>query len=101
MASPTVDEHHHMAELNTFPPVAGEKVLGERDGTIEEKEEAMIGTMGALPELDRKEEKRVVRKMDMHLIPLVMMLYLFSYLDRINIGNARYVPTRLLYAFVF
>ena len=27
-------------------------------------------------------EKRLIRKLDMHLIPLVMMLYLFSFLDR-------------------
>jgi hypothetical protein len=28
------------------------------------------------------DEKRLVRKLDMHLIPLVMALYLFSFLDR-------------------
>jgi len=27
-------------------------------------------------------EKRLVRKLDRHLIPLVMLLYLFSFLDR-------------------
>jgi hypothetical protein len=27
-------------------------------------------------------EKKLVRKLDMHLIPLVMALYLFSFLDR-------------------
>ena len=27
-------------------------------------------------------EKHLVRKLDMHLIPLVMLLYLFSFLDR-------------------
>ncbi|EFX00856.1 major facilitator superfamily transporter [Grosmannia clavigera kw1407] len=34
-------------------------------------------------------EKQLVRKMDWALIPLVMLLYLFSFLDRVNIGNAR------------
>ncbi|KAF4119565.1 Major Facilitator Superfamily [Geosmithia morbida] len=34
-------------------------------------------------------EKRLVRKLDMHLVPLVMVLYLLSFLDRVNIGNAR------------
>ena len=28
------------------------------------------------------EEKRLVRKLDLYLIPLVMSLYLFSFLDR-------------------
>ncbi|RFU75244.1 mfs transporter [Trichoderma arundinaceum] len=35
------------------------------------------------------DEKRLVRKLDLYIIPLVMALYLFSFLDRVNIGNAR------------
>ncbi|KAH8162348.1 hypothetical protein CIB48_g5896 [Xylaria polymorpha] len=35
------------------------------------------------------EEQKLVRKLDLHLIPLVMLLYTFSFLDRVNIGNAR------------
>ncbi|KAK1990563.1 major facilitator superfamily transporter [Colletotrichum falcatum] len=38
---------------------------------------------------DAAAEKMIVRKLDMHIIPLVMLLYLFSFLDRVNIGNAR------------
>ncbi|RFU26658.1 hypothetical protein B7463_g9683, partial [Scytalidium lignicola] len=34
-------------------------------------------------------EARVVRKLDKHLLPLVMGLYLLAYLDRSNIGNAK------------
>ncbi|KAH8814833.1 MFS transporter-like protein [Xylogone sp. PMI_703] len=34
-------------------------------------------------------EARVVRKLDTRLVPLVMGLYLLSYLDRSNIGNAK------------
>ncbi|KAH6971703.1 major facilitator superfamily domain-containing protein [Ilyonectria sp. MPI-CAGE-AT-0026] len=34
-------------------------------------------------------ERRLVRKLDLHIIPLIMALYLFSFLDRVNIGNAR------------
>ncbi|CAD6454357.1 d784c3a0-d163-423c-926f-9ec128be12a0 [Sclerotinia trifoliorum] len=39
--------------------------------------------------IDPEIEKRVVRKLDKRLIPLVMLLYLLSYLDRSNIGNAK------------
>ncbi|KAF7863211.1 hypothetical protein EAF04_007293 [Stromatinia cepivora] len=39
--------------------------------------------------IDPEIEKRVVRKLDKKLIPLVMLLYLLSYLDRSNIGNAK------------
>ncbi|EEY17356.1 high-affinity nicotinic acid transporter [Verticillium alfalfae VaMs.102] len=34
-------------------------------------------------------EEKLVRKLDLYLIPLVMLLYLMSFLDRVNIGNAR------------
>lgn len=34
-------------------------------------------------------EKKLVRKLDLHLIPFVMLAYLLSFLDRVNIGNAR------------
>ncbi|KAK6069557.1 major facilitator superfamily transporter [Seiridium cupressi] len=35
------------------------------------------------------DEKKLVTKLDRHLIPLIMLLYTFSFLDRVNIGNAR------------
>ncbi|KAI6091472.1 MFS general substrate transporter [Hypoxylon rubiginosum] len=38
--------------------------------------------------IDAALEKRVRRKIDYHLVPLVMGLYLVSFLDRSNIGNA-------------
>ncbi|KAB5572170.1 major facilitator superfamily domain-containing protein [Coniochaeta sp. 2T2.1] len=40
-------------------------------------------------EIDPAAEKRLVRKLDIHIIPLVLLLYLFSFLDRVNIGNAK------------
>ncbi|KAH9919825.1 major facilitator superfamily domain-containing protein [Fomitopsis serialis] len=35
------------------------------------------------------EEKRLVRKLDMRIMPIACILYLFAYLDRSNLGNAR------------
>ncbi|KAF8893538.1 major facilitator superfamily domain-containing protein [Infundibulicybe gibba] len=35
------------------------------------------------------DQKRVLRKMDLHILPFVSLLYLLSFLDRSNIGNAR------------
>ena len=32
------------------------------------------------------EEKKMVRKMDWHIMPIVVALYLMSFLDRVNIG---------------
>lgn len=38
---------------------------------------------------DPIEAKRVIRKIDLRLIPLLMLLYTLTFLDRVNIGNAR------------
>ncbi|KAH8884059.1 MFS general substrate transporter [Thozetella sp. PMI_491] len=40
-------------------------------------------------DIDLAEERALVRKLDWNIIPTVMGLYLFSFLDRVNIGNAR------------
>ncbi|KAJ9478483.1 putative High-affinity nicotinic acid transporter (putative) [Pseudozyma hubeiensis] len=40
------------------------------------------------PAEEEEEERRLVRKIDMRLVPCVWVMYLFSYLDRSNIGNA-------------
>ncbi|GKZ96520.1 hypothetical protein AnigIFM59636_011035 [Aspergillus niger] len=36
-----------------------------------------------------EEEKALVKKIDMTLLPTVWVMYLLSYLDRTNIGNAK------------
>jgi hypothetical protein len=38
--------------------------------------------------IDPEEERRLVRKLDWRLIPWLCLLYLISFLDRTNIGNA-------------
>jgi len=35
------------------------------------------------------DEKKVLRKMDLHILPMLALLYLLSFLDRGNIGNAK------------
>ncbi|KAF1346408.1 high-affinity nicotinic acid transporter-like protein [Lizonia empirigonia] len=42
-----------------------------------------------LGEVDPILEAKLVRKLDVYIIPVVMLLYLLSFLDRVNIGNAR------------
>ncbi|KAI0090141.1 MFS general substrate transporter [Irpex rosettiformis] len=36
-----------------------------------------------------EEEKRLVRKLDLRIMPILSIVYLFAYLDRSNLGNAR------------
>ncbi|GKZ26503.1 hypothetical protein AbraIFM66951_002584 [Aspergillus brasiliensis] len=39
--------------------------------------------------LEHINERKLLRKMDLHIMPMLTLLYLFSFLDRGNIGNAR------------
>ncbi|KAI1906011.1 hypothetical protein LOZ12_005886 [Ophidiomyces ophidiicola] len=43
----------------------------------------------SLVRLDPLREQALMRKIDMHIVPFLVVLYLFSFLDRVNIGNAR------------
>ncbi|PMB68162.1 putative transporter [Beauveria bassiana] len=59
------------------------------DGSTREVVENGSDGWEAREEEPAVDEKKLVRKLDLYLIPLIMMLYLFSFLDRVNIGNAR------------
>ncbi|KAI6151366.1 hypothetical protein EDD17DRAFT_1513506 [Pisolithus thermaeus] len=37
------------------------------------------------------EDRRITRKVDLRLLPILTLLYLLSFLDRSNIGNAKYI----------
>jgi MFS family permease len=39
--------------------------------------------------IDHHAEAKLVRKLDLFIIPITMLLYILSFLDRVNIGNAR------------
>ncbi|KAI9842839.1 MAG: hypothetical protein M1837_006860 [Sclerophora amabilis] len=40
-------------------------------------------------QMAQKEEKMIVRKIDLNILPILTVLFLFSFLDRTSIGNAR------------
>ncbi|KAL0961157.1 hypothetical protein HGRIS_006129 [Hohenbuehelia grisea] len=42
-------------------------------------------------DFDTPEDRKLVRKIDLRLIPILTLLYLLSFLDRTNIGNARII----------
>ena len=44
---------------------------------------------GASNEFGHVNPKKVLAKLDLHLIPVVFLLYLLSFMDRANIGNAK------------
>lgn len=45
-------------------------------------EKAEVSSSDSLPFIDPEKEKALVRKIDWHVIPLVMLLYLNSFIDR-------------------
>ncbi|RSL49944.1 hypothetical protein CEP54_012169 [Fusarium duplospermum] len=63
--------------------------------SLEAEYSTMDGIMAVAPGphnnlyIDEQAEKKLLRKLDRWIIPPVMLLYLFSFLDRVNIGNAR------------
>jgi hypothetical protein len=73
-----------MTEEKHNPSVVQEK------GTVE-LYETISTTSDSEPEhlFDEKATSRLVRKIDLRLLPFLALLYLLSFLDRTNIGNAR------------
>jgi hypothetical protein len=63
-------------------PLSNEKA---RDGSIDEKD-AQIGTSEEI-HIDQVAEKRLIRKLDLMLSPMMMLIFLVAYLDRSNIGK--------------
>ncbi|KAK8222118.1 hypothetical protein M8818_000288 [Zalaria obscura] len=70
------------SESNHSETMASEDKMTAYPTDWEKAEEA------ATLELDPVREKKLVRKLDLYIIPPVMLLYLLSFLDRVNIGNA-------------
>ncbi|VUC25711.1 unnamed protein product [Clonostachys rosea] len=56
------------------------------DSDTENAQATQLEIGGQLSEID---EKRTLRKIDLHVIPIVTVLYLLCFLDRGNIGNAK------------
>ncbi|KAK2603454.1 hypothetical protein QQS21_004406 [Conoideocrella luteorostrata] len=73
--SPNDDEFAHHA-------------AGVVEKATSDNEDLGIGTISTPPSFGHIDEKKVLFKMDVRLIPMLALLYLLSFLDRGNIGNA-------------
>ena len=60
---------------------------------------AVDEVVGGSSIIDPALEKRVLRKLDLNLVTLVSVLYMLSFLDRSNIGNAKIVRRMALEGF--
>ncbi|KAH7044780.1 major facilitator superfamily domain-containing protein [Linnemannia elongata] len=75
-----------LSELSFERNGGGDGYSGDGAGGVEKRGE-YFAAMNF--QQDPEMERQIVRKLDRHLLPLLGILYLFSYLDRVNIGNAR------------
>jgi len=63
-------------------------MAGEKGGISHLEDRASSGELEIL-EIDHAAEKKLVKKLDRWIIPMMTMAYLLCFLDRSNIGNAR------------
>ncbi len=79
-SSPTMRENTSIDEKATET---------HRDTLTPDKATASPIDVEQLPSIDHAAEARLIAKLDLYIIPPTMLLYLFSFLDRVNIGNAK------------
>ena len=53
------------------------------------KSSGSLEKLEQLEPIDPREEKKLLRKLDLHVLPMISLLYMLAFVDRINIGNAR------------
>jgi len=73
-------------EKRTPSPTASDP---EASDEVNEKSKATVGTYNAEVDTSAVDEKKLMRKIDIALIPWLSFLYLLSFLDRTSIGNAK------------
>jgi MFS family permease len=65
----------------------------EKDGSIQMDEKLSVHERAAAarhsPPIDPVAEKKLLWKCDLHVVPVLFLLFLLAFLDRTNIGNAR------------
>ncbi|KAF5373924.1 hypothetical protein D9758_000869 [Tetrapyrgos nigripes] len=66
-----------------------EKFAGERNGQATETDVELNPTSSRTSTIANVKEQNLLRKLDAHLLPGLVVLYLLSFLDRSNVANAR------------
>ncbi|PYI11076.1 MFS general substrate transporter [Aspergillus sclerotiicarbonarius CBS 121057] len=86
-----------MTSLAGMSPTGSEKAVAEHNNIaggdpINAAEQGLVATDQygrALVEIDAKAESRLRRKINLHVLPPMAFMYLFCFIDRANIGNAK------------
>jgi hypothetical protein len=54
-----------------------------------------LAAAGQHPPIDAAAEKKLLRKVDLHVVPILFLLFLLAFLDRTNIGTVQVTFTSL------
>ncbi|CAI6340898.1 unnamed protein product [Periconia digitata] len=87
--------HYEDSPRSASPQAARtEHLHHEKPSGAQSEQIARIDALATAPGVTRAtfahlDEKKILRKMDLRLIPMLALLYLLSFLDRGNIGNAK------------
>lgn len=84
----------HRSNLSHYPKTLSLRIsrvvkMGVSEKDIEHETIEHLKPELSIPETDRALEKQLLWKLDIHVVPILMLLFLLAFLDRINIGNAR------------
>lgn len=89
-------QHQKLLQMPIKEPIVTVEAASTEDATSTDKqiyiaEEASVNSPEDLDEEDFSDidQKKLLRKLDLRLLPLFTILYLLSFLDRGNIGNAK------------
>jgi len=90
MASTGIESHGHLPDhkgmddrLEYVAEKSGSEAPSGELATVEK------GYKDVLVELPKEEGRRILRKVDVRLVPVLALLYLVAFIDRSNIGNAK------------
>lgn len=64
-------------------------LTANQDMIVESKPEREASALPVGYHVDEAAEKRLLRKLDFTIYPVLYIVYMLSFLDRINIGNAK------------
>lgn len=99
---PCIDAHHgqqvsssKMSASDTLVPTPLPFSEGSAISDLEQNVEKELVVLGAVPEsltsapiVDPEAERKLLWKLDCHVVPPLFVLFLLAFLDRVNIGNA-------------
>lgn len=81
---------HSRSPLLNMPEPVDEKARSEDyDSSHKFSADSRTPIPEVITSLDRSEEKKLLWKLDMHVLPTISILYMLAFIDRINIGNAK------------